>query len=358
MEIRELPIIEPSDFNQTAPHPLQDFAWGTIRETTGLKVIRFGVYQKEVLIETYQMTLHAIPLLKYTIGYIPRSKMPSEAFLKYLKEYCRKYKIIFVMFEPDEICNAGAVCVNSPSCGTAHNKPQKSRANFPRKENSHTPPLLCASPSPLFYKWSRVIDLTKSVETLKKELEANTRYNIGLAERKGIVVINDDTDQGFEDFYSVYSGTTKRQHFGGHTKKYHKTIWDIFSKTGIAHILVAKYQEKVLCACELFHYKGVLYYTYAGSSTEHRNLKAMNALMWNVILFGKEHNATKLDLWGILPPDVTDPKNPWAGFSDFKKGYGGEAIEMIGSYDLVAFPLLYGLYQIAFKVRKALQALR
>jgi lipid II:glycine glycyltransferase (peptidoglycan interpeptide bridge formation enzyme) len=71
-------------------------------------------------------------------------------------------------------------------------------------------------------------------------------------------------------------------------------------------------------------------------------------------LFGKKHNATSLDLWGILPPDVTDPKNPWAGFSDFKKGFGGEMVQMIGSYDFVAFPVLYWFYTVAFKLRKFL----
>ncbi len=334
MSVRELPTIEPSDFNQGAPHPLQDYAWGTIRETTGLRVVRFGVCENEILIETYQMTLHAVPFINYSIGYIPRSKIPSEEFLSYLQIYCKKYKIIFVMFEPDQIVTGG------------------------HDDAFETPsPLLQKSGTPLFYQWTRIIDLSKPIETLKKELEANTRYNIGLAERKGVVVLNNDTDQGFEDFYAIYSETTKRQRFGGHTKKYHKTIWDIFSKIGIAHILTAKYQDKILCACELFLYKGTLYYTYAGSSMEHRNLKAMNALMWNVIVFGKENGARSLDLWGILPPDSTDPTNPWAGFSDFKKGYGGEAVEMIGSYDLVVFPFLYKIYQIMFKLRKQIQRL-
>ena len=73
-----------------------------------------------------------------------------------------------------------------------------------------------------------------------------------------------------------------------------------------------------------------------------------------MIEFGKQHGATKLDLWGILPPDSSDESNPWAGFSEFKKGYGGEAVEMIGSFDLVLSPFLYKIYSFVFFLRKRL----
>lgn len=353
MTIRELPTVEEFVFDEFATHPLASFLWGSIRAKTGLKVVRFGVFDGDELVQTYQMTLHRIPVLKYWIGYVPRSAMPSDSFLEYLKVYCKKYKIIFVMFEPDVI--AGMECAHIPPRGAARDQQAKRRAMCPREDHGHIPSLLRVSATPLFYRFSRVIDLTKPLDVLKSELDATTRYNVGLAQRKGVTVSVDDTDQGFEDFYLMYESTTKRQRFGGHTRKYHQTIWDVFSKKGIAHILVARHGGQPLAACELWLYKNILYYTYAGSSIEKRNLKAMNALMWNVIQYGKEHGATKLDLWGILPPNSTDPNDPWAGFSDFKKGFGGEVIEMVGSYDLVVFPALYFAYQIAYNVRAFLQ---
>jgi lipid II:glycine glycyltransferase (peptidoglycan interpeptide bridge formation enzyme) len=328
MKVRELVSIEEHVFDQRASHPLQLFAWGSIRTTTGIQVVRFGVYEGEVLVETYQMTLHKVPGVARYVGYIPRSRMPSKGFLEYLESYCKKYKIISVLFEPDEVRGKGA---------------------------APTAPLQRSSTA-LFYRFTRVIDLTKPIEALKKELDATARYNIGLAERKGVLVSVEDTQQGFEDFYSLYEITTKRQNFGGHTKTYHQTIWNEFSDKGIAHILVARHGGRPLAACEVWLYNGTLYYTYAGSSTEQRNLKAMNALLWQVILFGKDHGATKLDLWGILPPGEYDPNEPWAGFSDFKKGYGGEVVEMIGSYDFIMSPVFHALYVLGYKLRKLFRA--
>ena len=327
MTIRELPTIEELKWNELALHPLQSYAWGVIREKTGVKVVRFGCFEDEQLKDVYQMTLHPVPHTSYAIGYIPRSRMPSSAFLNYLRDYSRRYKIICITFEPEA------------------------------KEGVAVPAELTASAHPLFYKWTRVIDLSKSIEELKKDLEGRTRYNVGLAERKGVTVTEENTPDGFETFYTLFSVTTKRQHFGGHTKHYHETIWNIFSQQGVSHVLVARYEGRPLAACELFLFKNVLYYTYAGSLDEDRSVKAMNALMWGVIEFGKAHGAQSLDLWGIAPPDDSSSKSEWAGFSDFKKGYGGEAVPMCGSFDLVVFPLLYRLYVAGNALRKGISRL-
>ncbi len=321
--IRELETITPEVFDQKATHPLQLFAWGVIRQKTGLRVVRFGEYDGETLKAVYQMTLHKVPLISFWIGYIPRSQMPSDFFLEYLRKYSKRYRIVSVLFEPDVV----------------HGEAQAS-------------PALRRSPIPLFYEWTRTIDTTQSLEAIKKECDATTRYNIGLAERKGVEVAVEDSDAGFEAFYELYDATTKRQHFGGHGKTYHQTIWNIFKERGLAHMIVARYRGQPLAACEVWLHNKTLYYTYAGSSTEHRNLKAMNALMWKVIGFAKEHGATKLDLWGILPPETYDKHNPWAGFTDFKKGFGGQMVRMIGSYDLVCNQPLYWLYVVFQTLRK------
>ncbi len=326
MTIRELDTVEPQIFDQSVTHPLQLFAWGSIRQATGLRVVRFGEYDGDVLHAAYQMTLHKLPLVPYWIGYIPRSRVPSEAFLSYLRAYGKRYRIVSVLFEPDEV-------------------------DVPARAK----PALAESRTPLFYQWTRIIDLTESLENIKKKCDATTRYNIGLAERKGVTVAVEDTDSGFEAFYELYQATTKRQHFGGHGRLYHETIWRTFKDRAIAHMIVARYRGQPLAACEVWLHNNTLYYTYAGSSTEFRNLKAMNALMWNVIVFGKEHGAIKLDLWGILPPNEHDPHNPWAGFTDFKKGFGGEAVKMIGSYDLIIHKPLYVLYVVFSWLRKRIR---
>ena len=125
------------------------------------------------------------------------------------------------------------------------------------------------------------------------------------------------------------------------------------SGAGIAHIFVAFLGDEPLAAIELFVFKNKLYYPYGGSSDMHKNVKAMNLIIWEAIRFGKDGGAETFDLWGSLPEGY-DKNDPWAGFSDFKKGYGTRFVESTVSYDLVANLFLYKLYTWAFYLKKKL----
>ena len=77
---------------------------------------------------------------------------------------------------------------------------------------------------------------------------------------------------------------------------------------------------------------------------------ASNLIMWEAMRWGKANGVKLFDLWGALGPNP-DKNNPWYGFHKFKEGYGGELVELVGSYDLILKPLLYFVYNFANKVR-------
>ena len=47
-----------------------------------------------------------------------------------------------------------------------------------------------------------------------------------------------------------------------------------------------------------------------------------------VIRFGKAQNCKMFDMWGSLGPEP-DKNDPWYGFHRFKKGYGGELLNLL-----------------------------
>ena len=120
--------------------------------------------------------------------------------------------------------------------------------------------------------------------------------------------------------------------------------------TGIAHLLKAVYQNKVLVTWILFTFNKVLYYPYGASSHKHRNTMASNLMMWEAIRFGKKEGCQTFDLWGTPGPNPK-PNDPWYGFHRFKMGYHPQIIEFIGTYDLVLKPYLYQFYKLADKLR-------
>ena len=60
-----------------------------------------------------------------------------------------------------------------------------------------------------------------------------------------------------------------------------------------------------------------------------------------------------VDLWGVAPADQPDHK--WAGFTSFKKSFGGHEVAYPGTWDLPVRTVRYNGYQLA---RKGAQAAR
>lgn len=310
----------PAEYNKLALHPLQTWEWGEARKKTGVDVLRLSDGKN-----VFQLTFHKIPKTDFKVGYLPRSIFPSKEVLNFLSDYCKKNNVIFVKIELNVL---------------------KSSNNETMKQLNN----LVKSQHPLFPSWTQILDLNKTEDELLKSFHSKTRYNIRLAEKKGVVIKEMSTDKGFEIFSKLYFETCARQKYYGHTPKYHKIVWDSLKKD-IAHILIAFYNDVPLASYELFYFKKVFYYPYGGTSIEHRNLMASNLLMWEAIKLGKKLGAEKFDMWGSLGPNY-DQSNDWAGFTRFKEGYATKFVEFIGSYDLVVNPILYKIYNAVYSLRE------
>jgi len=297
---------------------MQSWEWGEAREQMGLEVLRL-VDGKNV----FQLTIHPLPHLPWKIGYLPRTVVPTEKVLRHLTDYGEKNKIIFFKIEPYV---------------------EKSKIQIKNKK-------IIKSKHPLFPSWTQMLDITKREDELLKNCKSKTRYNIRLAQKKGVIIKEESNEKGFEIFLNLYFATCKRQKYYGHTPRYHQIIWNNL-KEKIAHLVIAYCQNEPLAAYQLWKFKDRIYYVYGGSSEKHRNLMAANLLMWEAIKLGKKLGAATFDMWGSLSPNY-DRNDPWAGFTRFKEGYGTEFVEMIGSYDLVVNPGLYRIYNLSHGLRNA-----
>lgn len=341
MIIREVSETEKVLFNQVVNHPLQSWEWGEFRKKTGVKVRRLGVFEGKKLKAGYQLTFHPLPLprifrgkIKFTIGYFPKGPMPDETMLKALRKIGQKENSLFIKLEPN---------VASPISQKGSPTSWQTVKDFLLKHG-------CKKGRPLFTQYSFQLDLTKNEKALLSQMKPKTRYNVRLAEKKGVKIIEDSTAKGFEEYLKLRATTLKRQAFFDHTEKYKWQMWRQLQPAGMAHLLKAVYQKKVLAVWVLFIFKNVLYYPYGASSNQHRELMASNLLMWETMRFGKKKNCQIFDTWGSLGPNP-DPKNPWYGFHRFKIGYGGQLVEFLGSFDLVIQPALYPIYRLAETAR-------
>jgi lipid II:glycine glycyltransferase (peptidoglycan interpeptide bridge formation enzyme) len=331
MLIRELRLDEKQQYDQAVTHPLQTWEWGDFRETTGVEVVRLGEFEQHKLLKGFIVTFHPVPNTSYTIGYLPKSVIPDPSLFEALRDLGRRKKAIFIKIEPD---------IKKP-WSPDH------RPDFSSELAVMTD---CLPGRPMFTKYNFILDLTKTEAELLAAMKPKTRYNLRLAEKKGVQVVYDNSQAAFAEYLQLMQETTRRQKFYAHSTTYHTHMWQTLQPAGIAHLLKAVYQGKTLVAWIVFKLHQTLYYPYGASSSEHREVMASNLMLWEAARFGQKMNCTSFDLWGCLGPDP-DPKDPWFGFHRFKESYGPTMYENLTSLDYVINLPMYKLYQAADKLR-------
>lgn len=301
-----------------AKHPLQSKEWGEFREKTGIRVAREG---------GIQVSIHKIPYTPWSVGYCPKGPMPDELQVETLKKIAEENNCIFIKCEPK---------VKISSIYNAQITKLKTLGFVEGRS--------------LFTKFNFVLDVTPNEEELLASFKQKTRYNIKVAEKKGVSVKIDDSNEAFDRYLELTEETTKRQGFYAHGREYHKKMWELLHSTDIAHLLVAKYKGEIITTWILFKYGDTLYYPYGASTREHREVMANNLVMWEAIKLAKKWGLKYFDMWGALGanPDISDP---WYGFHTFKAGYGARHIEYIGTYDYVAKPSLYKIFRLVEVIR-------
>ncbi len=336
MLLRPLRPEERALYNSAVQHPLQSWEWGEFRRATGLEVERIGFFDDGRLQKALQVTFHPIPVLGKKAGYFPKGFMPDEEQLAALEQIGKQHNALFIKLEPN---------VGQPA-GTPSGHYDIS--TFLLKHGAQ-------AGKPLFTKYTFQLDLTPSEEELFANLNSKTRYNVNVAHKKGVEIVENTSTEGLEAYLTVLAETTNRQGFYAHSPEYFRTMWKALGESGMMRIFHAMYEGQVLVAWIMFVFNGVLYYPYGASSSAHREVMASNLMMWEMIRFGKNQGCTMFDMWGSLGPEP-DEKDPWFGFHRFKKGYGGALIEFVGTYDLVLDSRFYQLFTFADSLRwKALR---
>ncbi len=330
MKIREIEENEKETYNKNVAHIIQSWEWGEFRKKLGLTLVRLGHFDGKKLIEAYQLTFHPVPFLKKTIGYLPKGPMPSRLMIDSLLRTGGEKNAAFIKIEPNVIVD------------------ERLRTNDEQLKKFG----LIKSKKSLFTKYNFLVDLTKSEDQLLGSMHSKTRYNIRLAQKKGVEIYDSVKDSDFEIYLRLYFDTVRRQKYFGHSPSYHRLAWETLKKSNMARVLIAKYQKKPLVAWLLLNFRDTLYYPYGGSSIEHKDVMASNLVAWEAIRLGKKMGLKTLDLWGALSPDVNlDDK--WYGFHKFKLGYGPKHVEYVGTYDLVLTPSMYNFLNIGDKIRWA-----
>ncbi|MCD4734367.1 peptidoglycan bridge formation glycyltransferase FemA/FemB family protein [bacterium] len=313
-------VINPPDWEQLlsgwldAP-PCQSERWARLKAHYGYESLRLAVLNSDGLpLAMGQLLRRRLPLIRRHWLYCPygplwKSDHPValEQWLTALKEHDFASRAAVLTIEPRLLEEDDAAAEILPSLG------------FRRGTQDVQP------------RGSLWLDLTKGEEELFAGLEKRTRYNVGLAERRGVEITLANSEAGVGTFYELLEETMGRQRFLAHDQKYFRRVWEAFGPEQ-ADLLLASYEGEPTAGVFLLYSGRSAYYVYGASTRRHSKHKGAQLLQWRALLRAKERGAEFYDFWGA--PVDPQPDHPLYGVYQFKKGFGGRHIALIGAQDL------------------------
>jgi lipid II:glycine glycyltransferase (peptidoglycan interpeptide bridge formation enzyme) len=203
-------------------------------------------------------------------------------------------------------------------------------------------------------------------------MKAKWRYNIGLAEKKGVAVRvfgpgHPELEPSLALFYALLRETALRDGIAVHGFDYYRGLFTHAAEyrppAGTPppdlRLYLALYGDQALAGIVTLFRAPEGVYLYGASSGRCRNLMAPYALQWRAMRDARESGCGHYDLFGI--PPSPDPAHPMAGLYRFKTGFAGMEDAIIhrpGSWDYPYRPLPARLFRIAEGLRKQLRDLK
>jgi lipid II:glycine glycyltransferase (peptidoglycan interpeptide bridge formation enzyme) len=192
------------------------------------------------------------------------------------------------------------------------------------------------------FRNSIVIDLRAEEDALLMRMKQKTRYNVRLAERRGVVVRFGTADD-LDLLYHLYAETARRDDFVIRPLDYYRRAWGDFMQAGLAQPIIAERGGKAIAHVIVFGFGRRAWYFYGASSDEGREHMPTYLLQWEAIRWARAQQMDAYDFWGA-PDDFQSESDPLAGVFRFKEGFGGTVVRRVGAWDDPARPALYALY--------------
>jgi len=199
-----------------------------------------------------------------------------------------------------------------------------------------------------------VVDLRGGEEAVLARMKPKGRYNIRLAEKKGVSVRTPDgPGEAAAEMARLCAATARRQGISLPGVAYFRRALDCVPSARVHLAVVA---GEAVSAVLVAHFAGEMIYLYGGSETAHREKQPSSLLHVHVIREAIAAGCDRYDLWGIPPSD--DPAHPWHGLRQFKLQLGGVERSTAGAFERVHRPVAARTVAASGSARRALRRLR
>jgi len=323
---------------------LQSWEWGELKQAFGWEARRMlwmapdgePAACAQLLIRRPELPLPGINL---SVVYCPRGPILDwedqalrESVFADLIQTARKHRAIFLKIDPDVVTGVQADPDSELMDMAAGKRVLEAlkKAGFNR------------SSSQIQFANTMELDLSQEEDAILAAMKQKTRYNIRLADRKG-VRIRTGSLADLDLLYRMYAETSVRDGFVIRKPEYYQLAWGSFIEAGLAQPLIAEVEGEAVAAIIVFQLGGKAIYMYGMSTEAHRSKMPNHLLQWEAIRSARQSGASVYDFWGA--PDELSSEDSMYGVYRFKLGFGARFVQTVGAWDYITRPALFWLYE-------------
>lgn len=316
-------------------HVLQLSAWAALKQAFGWSAERVALCEDGQIVAGAQVLFTPLPLGVGTMAYLPFGGLVSAPhhwppLWEAVRAACRRRRAVFLKWEP----------------------------------GFHAPPLddlrrwgFQPSPQTIQPPNTILIDLADD-DAMLARMNQGTRRKIRQALKGGVRYYEASADD-LPRFTALMTATGERNAFGVHAPAYYELAYRLFVPQDAALIL-AEHEGQALAGVFVFALGETAWYLYGASADEKRHLMASYGVQWQAIQWARARGCRVYDMWGIPDADEAALEAQFEHRSDglwgvygFKRGWGGRVARAAGAWDLPYQGLLYQLYRLYVRRRKA-----
>ena len=192
------------------------------------------------------------------------------------------------------------------------------------------------------FRTTMVVDLDRPPEALLARMKSKWRYNINLAQRKGVCVMRDNSIAARRLLYDMHVRTAQRDGFLLRPRSYYMRAWETMIEAGYAHIFLAMHEGSPLAAILVHVFGHKAWYQIGASEAFGRSVMPAHAVQFHAMAWAQQQGITYYDMVAIPNLETIGEDDPMWGLYVFKSGFGSRPIEWAGSFDKVLSPCGHG----------------
>lgn len=344
-------LIEPSDTAAVArfasfvsDHPNSHFlqlpCWASVKKNWDWRGVT--VYRGGKMVGAMSVLIRQLPL-GYSLFYAPRGPVCDrndrdvlKLLLRGAKELAKQHKAVLLFADPDE-----------PDCNLEFRDIMEN-LGFRERCSDDFGNIQAQHIMRLSLKGREEAEIFEN-------FCPKTRYNIRLAQRKGVVIrkfSGGAVPEGELDaFTALMEATGRRDHFCTRGRDYFSRVFAAFGADSV--LFMAYLGDKPIGGTIGIFSGGKGWYLYGASANEHRNTMPNYLLQWEMLRHAIARRCRFYDFRGV--PGKLSKSDPLYGLYRFKKGFSGDYLILTGLFTYPFRPFLTACALLLLKCRGRLR---